>query len=189
MRRLAAVCAAAVALAVLSFPGCAEYAVRTDFDPTYDFTRCRTYDWLHPPVEKRLDPRVAAVLSDAVFRRAIATELTARGLGRLVGGKPDLLVDWDMALSDAGRVRSAGADLDMDNRGSVWYEGEEAGSLRNFDYVLGTLSINFHDPATKRRLWQGTAETQVEGDADSSTRYRRLADAIRQVLAEYPPER
>lgn len=193
MSRLAAVCAAALAvslaLAALLSPGCAEYRVRTDFDSTFDFAPCRTYDWLLPPAEKRLDPRVAAIFSDGVFRRAIASELTARSLVRVVGGKPDLLVDWDMNLSDEGRVRAPGTDQDMDGRGSVWYEGNESDSLRDFEYVMATLTIDLLDPATRRRLWRATAETQVHGDTDSSTRYRRLADAIRHVLAEFPPEK
>jgi hypothetical protein len=54
-------------------------------------------------------------------------------------------------------------------------------------YEVGTLLVDFIDPATKRVIWRGTAQSRVNESRDPEERQALLRAAVERLLAQFPP--
>jgi hypothetical protein len=181
-RAAALLAALLVSLAV----GCANSAktveVETDHDGSFDFSAVNTWDWTPGKQPDIPDPRVMDSVVDARMRRAITDELAARGLARLEGAVPDVLVQyriWVMPRSDFNPVRGDRV------RGEV-LAADETNQGRLDD--VGLRIEMFHPLEPERRVWRAESRTKLDLRATEMARRERTTAAVRKLLSRFPPE-
>ncbi len=175
MTRPAGVAVLIVGLAV----GAACSSVRTDVqaDPGFDFTTCRTWSMLPPPVKAGGPPP-----NDILRRRAeavIAEELGKKGLARVDR-------DADLLVVAHGDVREKVQVTDWGYRygGYGWRYGYAYRDVTVDQYEEGTLFLDIVSGRTKDLVWRGRG-VAVAGDMEENA--RKAEEAVRLLLAEFPP--
>ncbi len=169
----------AMALSV-TLSGCSGVEVRTQYDPTAEYPRYRSYAWLAtaPGVEQAAavrDPAVRALVIGAVDR-----ELARKGLARTTpDAGPDFLVSVVGLSRDRVEVREYGyAPSYLVGPGWAAPVAEVA------RYTEGTLLLDFVDAGTRRLFWRGTAAGALDATTDLQ---RTVDDAVRRMLEAFPP--
>jgi len=176
---------APVALALL-LGGCGGLRVTTDFNTTTDFTRYNTFGWMEN-TGRTNDPRVSGDLMDQRFRRAIESELAAKGLQKMASGQPDLLVGYQALLDERVDVRTVNTYW-----GNTWgYRGVYAGGVAATEtyaseYTYGTLIIDVFDRSRKELVWRGAGEGRVDAARDPAERQERINEAVYQIFEAFP---
>jgi hypothetical protein len=181
-----------VAAALLSAAtSCSRMHISTEYDHNADFGRLRTYGWLTERVPVT-DPRVDREFLDATIHAAVDAKLAEKGYTLVSGGKADFLVgyhadierktDFDSLNSyygygpglgwqdDQGRRPMAGSDVDY-----------------TFEYDEGSLVLDVVGTESRRLLWRATANADVDLSAPKEKRRARLTEAVRKLLARFPP--
>jgi hypothetical protein len=174
--------------------GCTYVAVSSEHNPGADFSGLSTYDWAEPPQPVADDPHTQNPDLDARVRKAIETELTARGFTR-AGNEANFLVGYHMAVE-----RRLDVQYIDDYYG---YSGYSATGRRDFggsgrsisrrprqmtyEYDQGTLVIDISTPESKDLIWRGSATAAIQAFDSQKKRDRRLAEAVKKVLKEFPP--
>ena len=175
---------AAVAL-TLFLSACAGITVSTDFDPSTNFQSYRTFAWMADSGGGD-DPRVSGDLMDQRFRRAIESELVAKGMQKATSGQPDVFVGYQIALDD--RI-----DYETINTywGSGWgyrgvYSGVGTSRTSAREYTLGTLVIDMFDAARRELVWRGAGEGRVNAAQDPQERQERINEAVTKIMEDFP---
>jgi hypothetical protein len=150
--------------------GCASYPTvpvgGASYQTTTDFSSYRTFDFVPVP---RGAARVAASLEYFDLDGVLASNLSAAGLARSIGGSPDLLVAY----------YQGGRQVDVNAWG---YRTAGDPVVDVIDVPSSCLVVDLVDASTKVLVWRGIAT-----DALSSP---QAADpAIRQMLQGWPPRR
>jgi hypothetical protein len=52
----------------------------------------------------------------------------------------------------------------------------------------GTLILDIVDASSERLVWQGSARAELAGSPEPLTRDARIQEAVRRVLARFPPQ-
>jgi hypothetical protein len=130
---------------------------------------------------------------DRRIRRAVDTELAARGFVAAAADQADFWVGYHVLLIDkvqstttrsySGYNRSWGGDAGLDLGWNL--AGAPTTYTRRHD--IGTLTVFIEAPATQRPIWQGFAQAQIDPDDDWDTRDARLATAASSILQQFPP--
>jgi hypothetical protein len=161
------------ALAALTLAGCTSMNVRSFVERGVDFGFYRTYDWGPAGALATGDPRLDSnpFFHDYV-RRALETQLAARGFEKTTAGAPDLLLHYHASIVQKLDVGRADGRCD-DCRAEV--------------YDAGTLLIDFMDTRTKTLVWRGWAEGSIEGVIDNQAWMEaRIDEAVARILEQLP---
>ena len=175
------------ALLVATLCGCASLTVSSDYDPSFDFSDYRTWSWLPGPQGGSEDPRIANELVDDRVRAAVEKQLTARGYELRSTGTPDFRVRYHAAVEDAVDVRMLNRSYGY---GPGW-GGPRGGVVTETyarKYEQGTLILDIVDANSEKLVWRGFAQAEVDRSATPEQRRQRIGDAIRQILAGFPPQ-
>jgi len=158
----------------LVMAGCGTIKVYSDFDPTVDFTRYATFDFIGRP--KGLDTFMQQRARSAVLNR-----LRARGLTR-ADERPDLLV----AIAARTRVYKQINTVNW-GWGYVWgwYGGMGGATSYVSDVPVGSLVIDLVDARSNQLVWRGLARVDLSADPQKNARI--LEDAIAMIFDRYPP--
>ena len=176
----------AVLLVALLLAACATGPrVRTDYDPSADFSRYRTWGFYKPIAME--ESGYSSWISDRI-KDDVRREMEARGY-RYVDSDPDLQVNfqgivrektdvWSVPRTDyqyfySYRRRSYFAV-------PVWYDETQVNQ-----YTEGTLTVDLVDAERNRMVWTGAAIGRVT----RKTPQERLAEvdtAIASIFAQYP---
>lgn len=159
--------AAGLLAAALLAAGCASGPeVRADYDRTADFASYKTFAFASPLGTDRDGAQSVISLH---LKTATQRELEARGM-RLDSAAPQLLVNFNAALSDKLRVSSAPTVTMGVGMGRGYY-GYRAGmytawplyadQTRVTQYKEGTLNIDVVDAARKQLVWEGVVTESV----------------------------
>jgi hypothetical protein len=179
LRRSISIIAAAL-LAVLA--GCSSIKIGLDFDPQVDFKRFTTYDWLDNRPDARGEARAPEYPSaNEVIRATVQKEFPAKGLTRNELA-PDLLVTYYVG---------ADSRIDVTARGYRYREtyGSWSGDIRAHVYREGALVMDLVDAADMSLVWRGTAQDVLGRTLPREQTERNVDEAVRAMLAEYPPAR
>ncbi|MHC4548249.1 MAG: DUF4136 domain-containing protein [Planctomycetota bacterium] len=181
--------------ALLLLAACAtDIAVRTAHEPQADFSQLETYGWLSR--DESVDEGIDEEQLKRNVTRAVEHELNGRGFRKAAaGGTPDFWVGYHAVLERRRDVKSInevygyGAD-------TIWTGGEEY-TLRMDPgtqpevyervYHLGTLILDVADGKTKGLIWRASAKGSVDLKAPLERRRRRTHEAVRKMLAHFPP--
>lgn len=176
----------AVLLVALLLAACATGPrVRTDYDPSADFSRYRTWGFYKPIAME--ESGYSTWISDRI-KDNVRREMEARGY-RYVDSDPDLQVNfqgivrektdvWSVPRTDyqyfySYRRRSYFAV-------PFWYDETQVNQ-----YTEGTLTVDLVDAERNRMVWTGAAIGRVT----RKTPQERLAEvdtAIASIFAQYP---
>ncbi len=174
------------ALLVTALCACSTLRVSSDYDPAFDFSGFRTWNWLTGPQAGTVDPRLPSGLVEERIRAALEKHLAALGFERSATGTPDFRVGYHAAVEDK-------VDVQTINRAYGYGPGWGAGrGLMTSDtyvrqYEQGTLIVDIVDPRTKRLVWRGSAQAEVYSYATPEQREARIDDAVGQILERFRP--
>ena len=166
---------------LLFVAGCASNpTIRTDHDPSVNFSKYRSYSWIYSNVPQGMNP-----LMYQRVRASIDRSLAARGFTQASPG--DFAVAFTLGARDRVEVRDFGPYGTFYPGWGARYRYGWAPTYRAIDIrnvTDGTLAIDFYDTATKRPIWHGLASQQITSGNVDQAMIDRAVDA---TLARFPP--
>jgi hypothetical protein len=167
------------------FTGCASGpTIRSNVDPSVNFTTFRTFSFLQPLSTDR--EGYQTLISQQLIVSA-QRELESRGLTR-DDNKPDLLINFSADLDQRLRVTQTSAptasSFNRHRHGlySTWptYQRTE---IRQ--YTLGTLGVDVVDASRRQLIWEGFALGRVTQRTTDNIG-PVLNDAVVEIFREFP---
>jgi len=174
----------------LSLIGCSSIKYSTDFDPTQDFSKYKTYRFANP---SEVDPEDLLNQYPLIKKRvmaAIEEDFAAKGFQIAEEGEPDFVVilasgsKEKMSVTNTGGYGYGGWYGGYGGYGGYGYGGS---TYVNY-YEEGTLVIDIVDWQEKELSFRGTAtgtlskseKTPEESQAD-------IDELITNILSKFPP--
>jgi hypothetical protein len=167
-------------IAGVALVACARINAGADFAPGLDLQPYRTFDWGAGDTLPAGDPRLDNnPFFDARVRAAVERELATKGITR-APSSPDLLIHYHASV----RQR-------MDVIRSDEVRGYTFGSVNTAEKVLaydeGTLILDVAETRSKRILWRGWVQTDVDGLLnDQREMEKRIGNSVTKLLAKFP---
>jgi len=153
--------------------------VTYDYDNATDFTKIRTYAWVHTREE------VQDELNHKRIVNAVDAQLSAKGLTKVQeGGMADVLVAYGAGFDRNLEINGSSSDW-----GGPLYRGNRTGSARTQEVVTGTLVIAMADPETKSVVWRGVASKDLDQTASPEKRDKNINKALAKLFEHYPPKK
>jgi hypothetical protein len=120
---------------------------------------------------------------DAQIKRAIDSQLAAKGLTKLDGDNADLLVAYQGAINKERQWSAYGM-----GEGFPW-AGMRTGTATATSSTIevGTLVLNMYDPTQRQLVWTGTATKTIDGNKDPEKIQKNLNKAMQKLLKNFPP--
>ena len=160
--------------------------VRTNYMPGTDFSKFHTYAWVDevqgvPAVGGRPDQ-----ILDTQVKQAIDSQMAAKGFTKVVDGKPDLLLGYQLAIDREKQINGFG-----DGWGG-WGGGPWGGGLSTFSATtstinIGTFVVGMYDPGTRKLVWIGAAQHTIEPSKKQEKNLQRLNKGAQKLLKDFPP--
>lgn len=170
---------------VLGAFGCSSgVAVNADYDTSAEFTKYKTYAWVHEVLPPDKIPEGLGADSDIVDRRIRASlneEMAAKGF-TADASDPDLVIFYHVGVEDKVDVTDWGYSYASTGR----YWGWNTRNVDTYSYQEGTLIVDFVDARSKVLVWRGTAQTVLE-DLTPEESDQAIKDIIKEVMTLYPP--
>jgi hypothetical protein len=146
--------------------------VKYNFDPSVNFGKYHTYQWVALPT---VHPDQ---LVDKQIRADIDAQLAAKGLTQASTGNADIQVGYQIAV-------------DQEKQWNAWSSGGRIGggfgSATQSTISIGTLGIDFFDPATKSLVWRGEGAKTIDPSSNPQKNQERMQKAIAKILKNFPP--
>ena len=162
--------------------------VRSDIDPSANFSQYRTYNFFEP---MGIEGGYNSPIFGEHFRAAIGGEMSRRSYR--VADKPDLLINVTIRTDDKVRIRSHTSPYM-----SGGYYGRPGGAYGGSAIGVGvstggrktmtteaSVFIDFVDFKQQRVVWQGVAVVDVNDKVAKQLR-DAIFTAVNKVMAEYP---
>lgn len=175
-------CVAVILLSVACGP---TLKVHTDYDKSVDFQRYKTFSLYQS------DSTSTAIssLNQQRIINAVIKEMQNKGF-QLASSNPDLLVNPVTIVKNKVALSS---NTDYYGYGGVyrpyyWGGGLGVSSTTNYNvqqYKDGSLIIDVIDASTKKLLWQGTGNSEIDSPLkDPDT---QVPQAVSKIMSSFPP--
>lgn len=183
---------------VLMLPGApaldAKVKIRVQHDETFDFRTLRTWAW-YPSgagdvkmlISADDDPAQLKAQVEPTITDAVARELAKRGLVPAApGAQADMHVLYYLLISVGDSSQLMGQFIANPEWGLPPLRGATA-SLEV--YEQGSLVLDLIAVSQKSTVWRGVAQAEIDWEKTDAQRQQRIRDAIRDMLAKYPPKK
>src|ERR1700756_123558 len=186
----------AVVLALVACSVTYAQDVRTNYMPGTVWEKYHAYAWVD---EVTGVPRVGGQpdqILDTQVKEAIDSQMAAKGFIKVVdGGKADLLLGYQLAISEEKQINGFGGGLGRwgpGGGGGGW--GPGGGGLDSFSATtstinVGTFVVGMYDPAAKKLVWIGAAQKSIEPSKKQEKNQQRLNRGAQKLLKDFPPGR
>ena len=181
---------AIISVFTLAFIGCSSVSYNTDFDPTQDFSKYKTYRFANP---KEVDPDDLLNQYPLIKKRvmaAIEQDFGSKGFQLADEGEPDFVVllaagsKERMQVTQTGGYGYGGWYGGWGGYGGVGY----GGSTHVNYYEEGTLVIDIVDWQEKELSFRGTATgTLSKSDKTPDESQADADELVTNILAKFPP--
>jgi hypothetical protein len=159
------------------FAGTAALAndVSYDIDRSAAFGKYRTYAWtVGTPIG---DPINDTRITDAVER-----SLAQKSLTRAANTAPDLTVAYHVHFGQDVRITASGTGWP-----GYGFGGSRFGTARADRVLVGRLAVEIRDAASNRVVWRGYTSVDIDANASSDQRERKIGKTVSRLLASLPP--
>ena len=169
------------------FAGCSGNPIRSDYDPTADFSQYRTYNFYQ-------DAGPENTQYQSFFSRymiaAISREMDSRGYTK--SDNPDLLVNFNAILQDKTDVRTTPAPSYgmgyYGYRGGFYdpWGGYGYGTETHVSqYTEGTFNIDLVDAKRKKLVWEAVGVGRISEDTMENLE-ERVNEGVPKFFETYP---
>ena len=155
--------------------------VRYNFLPDIDFAKYKSYRW----TEVKGDDYSNSVLGGQV-KQAIESELARKGLTKVAGGDSDLVVAFQLAMSEERKWKPAGEDDAYWGWGG-WGGWGGSSDTKSATIAKGTLNLDIYDSAMKKQVWRGEVTKIVRKENDPKKIEKNVKLSVAKLMHNYPP--
>lgn len=173
--------------------GCASTPqVRVDHNPAFQFAGKVRFAVLRPELAvAALGGQGAPVMNDLMAQRFTTTierNLRARGYEIVPRQQADMLVTFFVTTENRTDVRTYNSGFGYGRcwntmHCAAWASPEV--SVQN--YKVGTLFIDFIDPASNTLQWRGTTSKRLPGNPSVEERDQLAELVVRAIIDQFPP--
>lgn len=160
--------------------------ITTDYDKSVDFSKFKTFGFLP------LDDPSKQFVNDIDRQRlndAVADELIARGWQR-VEGAGDAMIGFHVIVE-----KKTGTTAYTNYYGGMGYgygfgygyygsPGMSSTTVQQYDYLVGTVIIDIFDSETKKLVWEGVGNGQI--DENRKHREENIKKDVARMFADFP---
>jgi Domain of unknown function (DUF4136) len=158
--------------------------IRSNTDPSADFTRYQTYGFFDEVMHK---PAQYASFATQYLKTSIAGQMERRGFKR--AEDPELLVNINVATKDKVSVsQTPSTSMYYGYRGGMYGWGMGVGVPMETDvqnYTEGTLNIDVVDRVQKKLLWEGVAVGRIREKALNNPQ-PAIEEVVAKVFDKFP---
>ncbi|HKM90643.1 MAG TPA: DUF4136 domain-containing protein [Candidatus Acidoferrales bacterium] len=150
--------------------------VSYNFVPGTDFSKYKTYHWVVIKSNAHPDQII-----DQQIRQAIDAQLSAKGFTKTDTDQADLYVAYQVSVTQERQWDAYGM-------GGGWRFGGGMATATSTTIHVGTLGVDFYDPAAKQLIWRGQATKTLNPSKDPQKNLDRLNKAVAKLLKNFPPK-
>ena len=158
--------------------------IETQVESDANFSDYKTWTWL-PDIEPSTDPRVTDAMVQRRIRTAIENQFKAQGFEKTTSS-PDFYVSYHAALQD--HMSQTMVDDRYDNASYAGYSTNWEHDYTHA-WLEGTLLIDVLDVETVELVWRGSAQAELTENATDDERDKRVKEAVRKMLENFPPKK
>jgi Domain of unknown function (DUF4136) len=148
---------------------------RTNYMPGTDFSKYKTYTWRS--IEGGAHPNQ---IVDAEIKESVDKQLAAKGFTKADSGTADLTVTYQVAVDRERQWNSFGT-------GGIRWGG--MATATSTPISVGTLVLDFYDPAAKELVWQGHSTKTLDPKSSQEKNQKNLDKAMKKLLKDFPPKK
>ena len=191
LNRMARFCPA-FALAVMACSVTYAQDVKYNYRQGTDFAKYRTYKCVNglggaPAIGGKLDG-----ILDSENKQSIDSQLAAKDLTKLESGNADLLIDYQIALTQEKQWNASGSGWGGGpgfGGWGPWGMQSLSGTANSSTINIGTLVVGMCDAAGKQLVWIGAATKTVDPGKNQEKNRKNLDKATQKLLKDFPPTR
>ena len=150
--------------------------VKYNFMPGTDFSKFKTYKWV--PIQSNVHPDQ---ITDQQIKQAVDSQLATKGLSKTESENADLYVGYQCAVNQEKQ-------WDAYNMGGPWRFGGGMTQATSSTINVGTLAVDFYNPAAKQLVWRGTVTKTLDPGKDPQKNQEKLNKAVAKLLKDFPPK-
>jgi len=147
-----------------------------NYAPGTDFAKYKTYKWV--TIKGAEQPNQ---LVDQQIKQAIDAQLAAKGMTKTDSDNADLDVAYQPSISQQQQWSTYGT-------GGGWRMGGGMATTTSTTLQVGTLGLDFYDPASKQLVWRGSVTKTLDPSAKPDKREKNLNKAVAKLLKNFPPK-
>jgi len=183
---------AGLAFIVLMLSSCSSVKVTADYDKSVDFNKYKTFEYYGWAKES---DKVLNDLDKKRIESAFANEFYKRGLTFVKEGG-DLVVTLFIVVEEKTEHQATTSGMGGYPYGGYyggyygygpgwgWGAGYSTTTVREYNYMVGTLVCDVFDKAQEKLLWEGIATGTVDNDPNS--RDKRIPKTVEYLMKKYP---
>jgi len=162
--------------------------VQTQYDPSTDFSRYKTYAWKERKLLTRQGPDADKQLDETIVS-AVNAQLKAKGMVE-TQESPDLYLSY----RGGGLPGSQGSGEPVDVRavdiGSPYNTPIVAGAVPNVWFsVQGQIVFDFVDPKSSATIWSSSLQKKFKNQSELPKNFdRELDQMVRKAFRDFPPK-
>ena len=173
-----------LALASVAWLACSGIRVSTDYDPSADFSNLGSYAWFDERSGVQGDRPDVSSLLDRRIRSAVDGELSQKGIESVDKNSAKMLVSYHLGVESKLDVNTMDTGYGYGRYGRYSSIGT---TTTVTEYQEGTLLIDVIDPVSKQLIWRGSGQARVREWSTPEDREKRIHEAVKEILAEFPP--
>lgn len=153
--------------------------IKTDHDRSANFTKYKTFTWVHEPRPKN------PLMKDRIVE-AINTQLEAKGLS-LVTGNADLGLSANVATQERHTLQTFYDDFPgWGWHHRFWGFGPDYATTTVETYTVGTLVVDLFDTQNKQVVWWSSASDTVSSEPEKNV--KKLDKVVEKMFKDFPPK-
>ena len=145
--------------------------------PGADFSKYHTYKWVTVPGAQQLNQ-----IQDAELKQAVDAQLSTKGFIPTTSDKADMYVGYQVSVDKEKEWNAYGM-------GGGWGWGGSMATATSSTIAVGTVAIDFYDPAAKQLIWRGEATKTLDPSNNQEKNQKNLDKAMEKLLKHFPPEK
>ena len=173
----------ALAVVLVWVAGCATpLTVDFDYDPTYDFSKLKTFAFGPAPTGDQMEE-----FAEKRFQGALTSQLQARGYVP-AADSPDFLITMEgiKKTVESGRTGvGMSVAVPVGSHGSVSLGG---GKSKPRTKQEGELSVLFTERVSGKPVWKGMAAAELKGKQSPEEQQKSINLVVAELLKNFPPK-
>ncbi len=162
---------------VLFLAACSTLSVERDYDPSYDFSKVKSFAIVHKQKEGEDGLTIKRI------ENALAKALHTKGLTQTKPQKADLVFLFHLNVTNKTEIYT---DYQMVGYGR--YGGMVISTPRSYNYDEGKLIIDAYDPKSNQTVYRVVLVDEIKQRKTPKEREEYINEAIQKALKNFPPK-